>query len=392
MTSKRIFITGGSGCIGHYLAELLIEQTPHELFFLVRNRAKVQFDVEIRAGIHLIEGDMREIERHTQLLQTIDIAILAANAWGGAQEVFDVNVVKTIRLLKLLNAQQCKQVFYFSTASILNRENQPLAEAKQLGTEYIRSKYDCLSQLQRLDIAPKITVLFPTLVFGGSQTKPYSHLSGGLPDIVRWVGLIRFFKAEASFHYLHARDIAQVVTYLVDHPLPYQIINELEGIYVKQLVLGNPAIQVNEAIAEVCAYFGQRIWFQIEVSKWLANFLIRLFHIQMGAWDRFCMDYRHFTYENPVNPETFGLTTVCPTLNDIFLATGIRGKKQSSLSTPPRATALTPPSPAPTDDVTQPEPIPSASTTAPQKEEAAPFSLRLEHNPSSANPPSDSEE
>ncbi|MGB0560436.1 MAG: NAD-dependent epimerase/dehydratase family protein [Spirulinaceae cyanobacterium] len=335
MASKRIFITGGSGCIGHYLAELLIEQTQHELFFLVRNRAKVRFDVEARPGIHLLEGDMRQIEQHQPLLKTIDIAILTANAWGGSQEVFDVNVIKTIRLLKLLDAERCEQVFYFSTASILGRDNKPLPEAKQLGTEYIRSKYDCLSQLHRLELAPKITVVFPTLVFGGSETKPYSHLSGGLPDVVRWVGLIRLFKADASFHFLHARDIAQVITYLVDHPLPYQVVNELDDIYVKQIVLGNPALHVNNAVREICAYFGKRIWFQIDVSKWLANALIRLFRIQVGAWDRFCMDYRHFTYHNPVNPETFGLTTFCPTLSDIFLATGIRGKAMPPLSREP---------------------------------------------------------
>ncbi|MFM7577798.1 MAG: NAD(P)-dependent oxidoreductase, partial [Microcystaceae cyanobacterium] len=37
--SKRLFITGISGCIGHYLADLLIEQTDYELFLLVRNPA-----------------------------------------------------------------------------------------------------------------------------------------------------------------------------------------------------------------------------------------------------------------------------------------------------------------------------------------------------------------
>ncbi|MEM8639816.1 MAG: NAD(P)-dependent oxidoreductase [Cyanobacteria bacterium P01_G01_bin.54] len=351
MASKRIFITGGSGCIGHYLAELLISQTQHELFFLVRNRAKVRFDVEARPGIHLVEDDMRQIEQYQSLLKTIDIAILTANAWGGSQEVFDVNVVKTIRLLKLLDDQRCEQVFYFSTASILGRDNKPLPEAKQLGTEYIRSKYDCLSQLQRLELAPKITVVFPTLVFGGSETKPYSHLSSGLPDVVRWMGLLRFFRADASFHFLHARDIAQVITYLVDHPLPYQVVNELEDIYVKQIVLGNPAIHVNPAIREMCGYFGKRIWFQINVSRWLANVLIRLFRIQVGPWDRFCMDYRHFTYQNPVNPETFGLTTFCPTLSDILLATGIRGK-----TTPRSPSDPSPPGPAPHNPSVQVKP------------------------------------
>ena len=32
---KRIFITGASGCIGHYIAEKLIQNTEHELFFVL---------------------------------------------------------------------------------------------------------------------------------------------------------------------------------------------------------------------------------------------------------------------------------------------------------------------------------------------------------------------
>lgn len=354
MTAKRILITGGSGCIGHYLAELLIEKTNHELFFLVRNPGKVRFSLDYRPGIHLIEGDMRDIEYYAKLIKSVDIAILAANAWGGTQEVFDVNVAKTIRLMKLLDPQRCEQVFYFSTASILGHDNKPLSAAKQIGTEYIRSKYDCFTQLHRLEIAAKITVLFPTLVFGGSQTKPYSHLSSGLPDVVRWVGLLRFFKAEASFHFLHARDIAQVVVHLVDHPLPYQVINELDDIYVKQVVLGNPATHVNDAIREICNYFGKRIFFQVNVSKTLANLLIWLFRIQVGAWDRFCMNYRHFTYKNPVSPTTLGLSAFAPTLSDILLATGLRGKQSWQAHTeiaPKTKPTLATEAPLPTEEL-----------------------------------------
>ncbi|MEA5417952.1 NAD(P)-dependent oxidoreductase [Spirulina sp. CCNP1310] len=323
---KRIFITGGSGCIGHYIAETLIDTSPHELFFLVRNPAKVQFDVEAREGVHLIHGDMHDIEHQGELLKTIDIAILTANAWGGTSEVFDVNIAKTIRLINLLDPKRCQQVLYFSTASILDHQNKLLEEAKQIGTDYIRSKYDCHSRLGRLELAPKITILFPTLVFGGSSTKPYSHISGGLAEVTKWIGLARFFKADASFHYLHGRDIATVVRYLVDNPLPYDVVNQLDDIYLKQLVLGNPPLTVNEALEEVCAYFGKKIYFQIPLSLWLANFFINVFGIQVAAWDRFCMKYRHFTYKNPVNPATFGLPVFCPTLADILLATGIRGK------------------------------------------------------------------
>ncbi|MBZ8182921.1 MAG: NAD(P)-dependent oxidoreductase [Oscillatoria sp. PMC 1051.18] len=330
MTPKRILLTGATGCIGHYIAEAIVQETEHELFLLVRNRDRLKFDYEARPGVTILEADLRAIDRFNDLLKTINVAILAATAWGGSAEVFDINVAKTVRLLELLDPLICEQAIYFSTASILDRDNRLLTEAKQLGTDYIRSKYDCFCRLSRLQLAPKITALFPTLVFGGDENKPYSHLSSGLPGVVKWINLIRWFKAEGSFHFIHARDIAKVVVHLIEHPEAKDFLDEKENVReITKVILGNPSITVNEAIEELCAYFGKKIYFRIPLTDWLANFLIAVFNIQMAAWDRFCFRYRHFTYRHPVHPTTFGLPSYCPTLTDVLKVRGIPSGKSS---------------------------------------------------------------
>lgn len=323
MTPKRIFLTGASGCIGHYIAEALIQETEHELYLLVRNPDKLGFDYEVRPGITILRADLREIKRFSNLLKTIDVAILAATAWGGPQETFDINVIKTIQLMNLLDPSVCEQVIYFSTASVLDRHNQLLKEAGQLGTDYIRSKYDCLGRIEKLAIAPKITTLFPTLVFGGDANKPYSHLSSGIAEVVKWADLIRWFKADASFHFIHARDIAQVVGYLVENPPTQALAGDVDAISNKRLVLGNERITINQAVEDVCTYLGKNVHFRVPLSVWLANVFIVLFRIQMASWDRFSMNYRHFSYQNPVNPTTFGLPTYCATLQDVLKVSGI---------------------------------------------------------------------
>ncbi len=166
MTSKRIFVTGASGCIGHYVVESLIQETNHELYLLLRNPEKLKVDYKARPGITVLQADIREIERFGSLLKTMDVAVFIATSWGGAEEVYETNVVKTIEMMKLLDPEKCEQVIYFSTASILNRNNQPLKEAGEIGTDYIRSKYMCFQQLSELAIAPRITTLFPTLLLG----------------------------------------------------------------------------------------------------------------------------------------------------------------------------------------------------------------------------------
>lgn len=315
MQRKRILLTGGSGCIGHYLAETLIQKSEHELYLLVRDPQKLRFDYKARSGITIVKADLREIEHFAELLKTINVAILAATSWGGEQEVFDINVTGTLKLINLLDPQVCEQVIYFSTASILNHQNQLLPEAKEIGTNYIKTKYQCFTQLSQLAIAPKITTLFPTLVLGGDEHKPYSHISAGLPNIVNWIDLARWFKADGSFHFIHAQDIARIVNYLITHP-PQPESN-------RQLVLGNEPLTVNQAMEEVCFYLGKRIYFRIPLSIWLANLFIKLFYIRMADWDRFCLNYRHFTHQSFVNPARLGLTNYCNDLADALKLAGI---------------------------------------------------------------------
>jgi nucleoside-diphosphate-sugar epimerase len=327
----RILITGASGCVGHYLSETLIQNTDHELFLLVRNPAKLQIDINARPGIHVVKADMMEIEQQADLLKTINVAVLTAAGWGG-QEAYDINFTKTHVLFDLLDPDICEQVIYFSTQSVLDRQNQLLPEAGKIGTDYIRSKYQCLDKIteartandQANHISSKITTVFPTLVLGGDSTKPYSFLSADLPNVTKYVGLLQWFSVDGSFHFIHAKDIAEVVRHLIAHP-------ELADKYDRRVVMGNKLVTADDGIAEICAYFGKKSPFQIPLSITIANFFIKVFNIQMAEWDRFCLDYRHFACTNPVSPATFGLPTYAPTITDVFRTRGlVSGKRQTS--------------------------------------------------------------
>ena len=316
---KRIFITGSSGCIGHYMAEALIQETNHELYFLVRNPHKLQFNYQSRPNVHLMIGDLQNIEKFSDFLKTVNVAILAATSWGGINESFEINVTKTLGLMKLLDPDICEQIIYFSTASILDKNNQPLPEAGRLGTNYIMTKYQCYTQLYKLPIYNKVTTVFPTLVFGGEPNRPYSHLSGGIKDVIKWVDLIRWFKADGSFHYIHARDIAQVIRHLVEN-------NPTEA-DSRDLVLGNKKVTVNEAIKEICNYLNKKIYFQITLYIILVNFFIKAFRLRMEDWDYFSINYRHFTYKDTVTPASFNLENYCTTIEDVMQLSGVYPKK-----------------------------------------------------------------
>ncbi len=318
MSQKRILVTGASGCVGHYLSEALIKETNHELYLLVRNPSKLQVDTQARPGITVLQGDMQEISFFADLLKTIDTAVLTATAWGG-DNTFKINVDKTLELMSLLDPDRCEQVIYFSTASVLGRNEQPLKEAGEIGIDYVRSKYDCLHKVPKLDIAPKVTTVFPTLVLGGEADKPYSHISSGISEVTKYIDLIRFLQVDGSFHFIHGRDIATVVRYLIDNPP-----RENQS---RKLVLGQAQLTANQAIEDVCAYLGKKIIFRLPLSLSLANIIIAVFRIQMDAWSRFCMNYRHFIYKNAVNPASFGLPNYCATMSDVLKISGVKPAK-----------------------------------------------------------------
>ena len=324
---KRILITGASGCIGQYLVESLLQSTEHFLYLLVRNPQKLEPQWLEHSRIEIIQDSLENIEKYHGLLsEKIQIAILVATSWGGKAESYDVNVVKTLALINMLDPNLCERVFYFSTASILDRNNNLLPEAKEFGTDYISTKYQCFTKLKDTEISDRIIALFPTLVFGGDEKKPISHLSTGLPEIVKWLGLIRWIQTEGSFHYVHARDIATLIVHLIENP---QLIAQIDpedseqpSPYIKRLVLGNSAVTVNETIKKISNYCGKKVYFGLDLSPWLTDLIIKLFRIQMDSWSYFSLSYRHFTYQDPYTPASFGLPNYVSSIEDIMQTAG----------------------------------------------------------------------
>jgi nucleoside-diphosphate-sugar epimerase len=311
----RILVTGASGCVGHYVSETLIENSDHELFLLVRDPAKLKINTQVRERVQVITGDMATIGDLAELLKTINVAVLTAAGWGG-ENAFLINHIKTHELISLLDPEVCEQVIYFATESILDQHNQPLPAAGAIGTDYIKSKHRCFSTLHELAVADRITTVFPTLVLGGDERKPYSFLSADLPKVTKYAGLLRWIKTDGSFHFIHGRDIAEVVRYLIEHP-------EVAAQYDRKLVLGNELVQVEQGIQEICRYLGKSVILQIPLPTALIDPIIKIFNIKMTEWDYFCLKNRHFRHDPIVNPRTFGLASYASSLSEILRTRGI---------------------------------------------------------------------
>jgi nucleoside-diphosphate-sugar epimerase len=324
--APRILITGASGCVGQTIAEQLYRESDAELLLWLRDPAKLTAVPARDPRITLLVGDLRDQEPHAAAIASADRIIHTATAWGDPERAHQVNVVAVKELLGRADPARLEQVIYFSTASILDRNLELLPEAEAHGTEYIQTKALCLRQLEAHPLAERIVAVFPTLVFGGSvlpgDVHPTSYLTAGLKEAVRWLWLARWLRAEASFHFIHAADIARVCGHLALRP---HVPNPEPGQgAVRRLVLGQPALTVDDAVTRLCRW--RRSWrppFGLALNGWWIEALIRVLPIEVNAWDRFSIRQRHFVHEPVSPPERFGLVSFAPTLEAVFETAGL---------------------------------------------------------------------
>ena len=317
----RILITGASGCVGQHIAAQLYRDTDAELLLLLRDPAKLTAVPANDPRITLLVADLRELTPHAGAIATATRVIHTATAWGDPERAMAVNVVAVKQLLAFTSPEWLEQVIYFSTASLLNRQLELLPEALSEGTEYIQTKALCLQQLEQHPLAERIVAVFPTLVFGGAVDGkgpfPTSYLTAGLGEACRWLWLAKWLRADASFHFIHAADIAQVCCHLATRP--HQSNPEPGQGALRRLVLGQPAISVDATVSQLCRW--RRSWLPplgLNLQGALIEALIKLLRIEVNAWDRFSIRQRHFVHEPVSPPERFGLVSHAASLAAVF--------------------------------------------------------------------------
>jgi nucleoside-diphosphate-sugar epimerase len=299
----NIFITGISGCVGHYLFDRLAKNPDYHLFFLVRNPEKLKFDYQAYPNITIIKDSLRKIEKYSDILKEMDYLIHLAAGWGGSE----VNYEYTSALFNFLDPDRCQKIIYFSTASILDSNNQPLESLDKIGTPYIRGKYLFYKKLPELKMYPRTTTLFLTWILGGNSRHPFSHAAQGIKKSLKWLWLLRFLKVDLNFHYIHAQDVALITEYFLK--------NEIKE---KSLVLGNPAISVSQFIEELCRYSNQKIPFKVNLSLPFIRKAAGLLGKRLSDWDKFCLERTDFMH-NVVDTSTFGINSNHRTVQEALM-------------------------------------------------------------------------
>ena len=143
--------------------------------------------------------------------------------------------------------------------------------------------------------------LYPTLVLGGNNNIYYSHISGGIRDYKSYISLLRFFSVDGACHFIHTRDIAEIVWYLISK----------DGIKERKFVLGQKKMTMKQAIQEISKACGYKNLFQIPISTKFVLALTKLLRIKIDPWGIYCITHNEQTY-NVINPSDLNLTNHFP--------------------------------------------------------------------------------
>ena len=304
MTTPHYFITGASGCIGHYLLENLLESTDAHLDCLIREKAKLHKRYHKHPRITMHKGKLDDIKAQESVVKNCDILIHIATAWNDDPYSMEINYHKTLDLIKYASKGKCKKIIYYSTASILSGNNKANPDALEYGPMYIKSKYRAHEAIKKMQNTPPIYTVFLTLVMGGRFDIPYSHISGGIKDNQKYLKIARFFSAKGTFNFMHGKDIALITTHLILHDQKHN-----------EFVLGQEKISVKHAIKEISHACGNRVYFQFPLNNAFIVKLAKLLGVKFDPWGEYCAMHHNQSYFVS-KPEDFNKKSYFPTLND----------------------------------------------------------------------------
>lgn len=305
-TTTTIFITGASGCIGHYFIERFRHRPDVHLHLLIRNMLNLRPDLAELPNVTIHIGNMNRIEEMADVMAKMDYLLHIATSWKG-RHAHMINVEKTHALFRLFNHDRCKRIVYFSTASILGRDNQPITAAGERGIDYVKTKYQSYITLDDLPNRDAIVTLFPTLVFGGDATHPLSHISEGIPSSLRIMRmLLPFIDIDIDFHFIHAADIAAMADRIL-------FMDRTHSDYV----IGQAVIRGRDALDTLADVFRIPRIFNFNITRRRINILAKLFRVHIGRWERYLIDHATFDYDITV-PEDVGVTSQYPSLRSIL--------------------------------------------------------------------------
>ena len=123
----RVFVTGGTGFIGHYVVKALLEKG-HEVVVATRHPNKVP-TLRANANVSFVEAALTDFEKMGEGLIGCDACIHVALGWGDTPSAMLMNDTRaTVALLEMSARAGCEKFIMTSSTSAMGRVRSEMRE------------------------------------------------------------------------------------------------------------------------------------------------------------------------------------------------------------------------------------------------------------------------
>jgi nucleoside-diphosphate-sugar epimerase len=219
----KVLITGGAGYIGTSLIPLLIEKKYEVTVYdsLMFNNGDKLLPFISNKNFSFIQGDIRDEEKITKIIQNFDVVIHLAALVGfpicrekGETESFDVNVKGTEIIIKAMNENQ--YLLFGSTGSNYGEVKGVCTEETPLNPLSIYGKTKTLAEQLVIDRNNSTAFRFAT-AFGVSPRLRLDLLINDLTYKSVKEGYSVIYESHFLRTFIHVKDIARVFLFAIEN-------------------------------------------------------------------------------------------------------------------------------------------------------------------------------
>ena len=247
LKGKRVFVTGGAGCIGSFVVDELLREGVQEVI-TIDNFDKGQREnlaPALASGrVRLVEGDIRNAALAQELLEGIDHCFHLASlkiiqCMAEPQESLEVNITGTFNVLEACVRHKVKKIVFSSTASVYGQadifptpethhpyNNKTFYGALKMGNELMLRAFYRMYGL-KFNILRYFNVYGPRMDANGKYTEV----------LIRWYKLIQqqqppliYGNGQQTMDFIYVEDVARATVLAMKNDSFNEVFNCASGV------------------------------------------------------------------------------------------------------------------------------------------------------------------
>jgi nucleoside-diphosphate-sugar epimerase len=221
LKDEHILVTGGTGVLGMYIVEALLEDGFTDIEIFSRSGSNDRLSFANNPYVTFTKGDIQELHPLTEVVDRSDYIIHAAATVSFNPKNFDlmhsVNVAGTANVVNIALESNVKKLIHISSIAAIgrNEKSHPISEKTVWSNSKYNSYYGITKYLAEQEVwrahheGLNLAIINPSLIFGGklwdqSSLQIFHKVYNGLP-----------YYTTGSTGIVDATDVAKMALFLL---------------------------------------------------------------------------------------------------------------------------------------------------------------------------------